>query len=1008
MKHGRGRASIRIAISLASVSFFSCAGFAQSGLDPSTRDALIEKFSRVQLGLAPADPSKNAVTLRLADLYAERARVSALDELNKGCVSNCTAGQNDREKALAYYQEVLPKLAEAQQPKVLTQIGHLYELIGDEAKAMVTYRRILANVRAPEAIAEAHLSLGQIYFKRRSYAEARGHFEHVIAIPRAASRGLASYRLAWCEFNEERLDLAIASMVKILRAPELLSRAATGDVVQVDKQFQEEVSRDLATFIARRSIELKDAELVYELSPEHARLANVTYLATEAERLGKIAPAVAIWRFVIEREAKPEQRLEGHVRLAHLEMGQKLQADAIRDFETALALWSNLKACPEVASAEKAADQCKELKSRLRNFVTDWNRVEKKDPSLELLQGYRSYLKVFPADSEMSIWAAKVAADRKLYPESLDLYLSGAKLAQAESAQGADRLEAGVLGAIEAAELSKDSAMMIRAYDAYLEMSRARKKALEVRYQRAHLIYEKGEAANAAEALKAIALDKEPGQVALKKQAADLSLDALVLLKDDARVEAWAREYAQAFPAEAGEFQAIARKSVLTQAAGLGASGAANATGLLASWQMLERFDVAGANDEEKAGYYKNKLILAEKLEKFAEARLAADGLLSVASVATADREYALSRKAWLAELVLDFESALVATEKIKSGANEQRWLKLAMYAELASKDAKPFYSEYLKGSKDEEKSAVIAAQLVRESKEPLKEIERQKTTLSRRPAIWGEAYLEIFARDQNAEVAKRALVIPAVAASAAGKVIARSVFLTELAKFRPKLEAHKVDATTQKKLAQTLRARVAMIEEGEKLAARAVKSGDWTSQLVALDLLAKESERFYQEVLSLPVPQGLSGEDEQQYLSLLSQQAAPHQTRARDVSQKLKEFWASESAITQLDSALKAETGPRRKLIEQELRAIASAASEDKRAAIASSLKTSESARELPNFKEIESARQAVRENPLSRERLEALLALERKLGRPTMVTYLETRLESARAEGAAKGVTQ
>lgn len=961
------------------------------GADAKTREILIQKLTQVYLNLAPSDASRNAITMRLADLHAEKARVESMNELQSGCTV-CNAGKEDRLKALAYYREGMAKVSESALPKVMTQVGHLYELVGKESEAVATYEKILKEQKNPVALAEANLSLAEVYFKRRNYSKARDYFKAVLENPQSGSKGLAAYRIAWCDFNEGRNDAAIEGIKTVLNSPALLSRSASADVVQIDPQFHEEVSRDLATFLAKRPLSVKDGELVYSLSPESARISNATYLAAEAERVGQIPAAIALWRFVGERQAKPQSRLEGHIHLASLEMNQKLLTDAIRDFESALGLWSQIGKSCETA-------ECKELHARLRKFVLDWNRVGKKAPSPELLAAYKSYLKVFPAEGDMTIWAAKVASDNKDYAGALALYNEGAEQAQradSRDKENADRLEAALLGGIESAELSKEPALLHRAYDAYIGLSRAKTKTLEVRYQKAHLLYDKGENEAAATALREIALAKDSGQLDIKKQAADLSLDALVLLKDDARLEAWSADYARAFPKEAKEFAGISSKSVLTQATQQATSGDMKA--LSASWETLTRFDLASASPEEKATFYKNKLILAEKLGKLREAREAVDQLLRLPNLAAADQQYALTRKAWLAELVLDFDTALAASEKITSAEfkGDKKWLKLAMFAELASKDAKPFYSQFLKESKDDEKNAAIAAQLVRDAKDPLKEIDRNRVALSKRPELLGALYLEIYGKTGSSDVVKRAMAAPGVAQTSAGKVFARSSLLEDVSKLRAKIEAHQIDGNNQRKMAAGLKARVAMLDESEKLAGRAVESGDWTSQLVALDLLAKQNDRFYQEILSLPVPQGLSSEEEQQYLTLLSQQAAPHQLRAQDVAKKTAEFWQNEKAMDQLAASYVEESGGRRSLIAKELKALADVAPAEKKTELLAVLEKPEPAKSAPKLVQIEGARQAVRENPMSRSSLESLLALEKQMGHSSMVAYLEGRLST------------
>lgn len=964
------------------------------GVDAQTRDMLIEKLSRVYLNIAPKEPSKVAITLRLADLHAERARVNSMAELASGCTI-CNAGQEDRALALKYYTEVIDRVPEASVGKVLTQVGHLYELTGRRAESIATYEKILREQKAPQVVAEAHLSLAEVHFKSRNYAKAKIHFAQVLSIPEAGSKGLAAYRLAWSEFNEGNLEPAINGLVKVLKSKELLSRSALAGVIQVDKQFQEEVSRDLSTFLARKNVDLKDAELVYELSPEQAKLANVIYLASETERLGQVGPSIALWRFVLARQNKPEQRLESHVRLAQLQMEQRLLSEAIADFESALSIWPMIGLCQK--------GDCKELKARIRKFVLDWNHVEKKNPSEQLFMAYQSYLKVFPEEAEMNLWAGKVASDLKKYDQAIRLYQAGARLTKLQISKEPgnkalpEQLEGVLLSAIETAELSKEPAILNIAYESYLESSLERKKLVEVQYQKAHLIYDRGDYANAAAALRSVALLKEGGNLEVKKKAADLSLDALVLLKDDKRLESWALDYAKAFPADSKDFFKIATKSVLTQSATF-AANAKGPEGLLDAWNSLARFDLSNAATEDKTAYYKNRLILAEKLGKFSEAREASDQLLRIPGLSPEDTRFALSRKAWLAELALDFDTALSATEKISGGELQgtQKLLKMAMLAELASKDPRPFYNQFLKDSKDDDKNAAIAVQLVRESKEPLKEITKNRTLLLKRPELLAELYLEIYGADFSAAVSKEALSTASVASTASGKVIARSLLITEISKLRVKIAEHTLDGNNQRKMAQTLKARVGMLEEIEKLAAKAIDSGDWTSQLLSLDLMAKQNDRFYQELLSLPMPSGLNSEEEQQYLMLLSQQAAPHQTKAADAAKKVEEFWQNAQAISQLDEAMNREAGPRRALLVQEIKALAEVAPESKKVSLLALAGRQELKKEVPTLSVLENARQQVRSNPMSRESIEKLLEIEKRIGRAPMIAYLEGRLAS------------
>ncbi len=261
-------------------------------LDESVQEKLIEKLTKVSLNIAPGDSARSSITLRLADLHAERGRRLSMKEINAGCTV-CVAGNKDREKAIRLYTEVLPALENEQKARVNTQIGHLYEMSGNEAKAIAMYQSLL-NEKNQKISSEAELSLAEIYFKRRNYVQALPFYKKVMAT-HPSQKGLASYRAGWCYFNLGQIEQGVGELKKVLQAPELLSRSQSG-MVSIDKQFHEEVSRDLATFLARRPFNASELDELYKLSPDNAKLAHLSYLAAEYERLGQVAHSISAWR----------------------------------------------------------------------------------------------------------------------------------------------------------------------------------------------------------------------------------------------------------------------------------------------------------------------------------------------------------------------------------------------------------------------------------------------------------------------------------------------------------------------------------------------------------------------------------------------------------------------------------------------------------------------------------------------------------------------------------------
>jgi hypothetical protein len=979
-----------------------------AGAQSSADNALIEKFTMVYLRLAPTDTAKVGVTLRLADLHAERARKLSMEDLS--------AGEKDRNLALKYYREAVKGTPEEGQARIWIQMGHLHEMSSDSAGALKAYEQVLALPATPEQKADAHLSMAEVYFKQRQFEKARANYAEVMKNDKATSRGFAAYRSAWVDFNQGQTDAGIAGLVKILRTPELSRRSATA-AAGADTQFQEEVSRDLATFMAKRRVQADDLNTIYEVSPESTKVANLMYLAGEAERLGQATEALQLWQFVHSKQAVPRERLESLIHIAGLQVaggGRTTGAadggndDALASYENALQLWTTLGGCTDEA--------CQELRTRVKNTLVDWNRVEKKNPSEQLVKAYQAFTQTFPEDTAMRMYLAQVARDRKDFALALNTYLAVGRAGVTES-------EPALVAAIETAELAVTaeapkspvaataktglpaeasakvgptaaSMRLKEAYDTYVKHSVKKERLAEVRYQQAKWSYDNGDLEVGAVQLREFALDASVKDLKLRDQAANLALDALAIAKDDARIRIWAEDFAKALPANASEKRQVARKAMLNQSAKL-----SEQKDLAAAWAILEKENFANAPADDRVLLLKNKLVLAEKLGLYPQARLIADELLAQPSLNAEDSQYALARKAWLSELVLDFDGALIATQKMKATdlPADQRLLKLAMYADLASQDARGFYTQYLKISKDAPSRVAIASQLVKSAPAPLKEIEAQRAVLAENPEVLGQLYLELYGQTRDAGILKKALSQPAVVKSKSGPLLQRQEFLKTYQTLKAKLAAQTVDSSNMKKMATGLKARVAALNEGEKFANQVIAAGDWTAQVAVFTMLATENERFYQEIMGLPLPAGLSPEEENEYMQALSQQSAPHQTKANDLKAKVGEFWAQSEAIGQLEKSLDVASAEVRPLMKAEIELLVSIAPEAKKTALATvANKPTAIVADKPSLQVIEGAKAAVRQDPMNRQSLNNLLELEQKWGRPAMVSYLKGRLET------------
>ncbi|OYZ17928.1 MAG: hypothetical protein B7Y39_14365 [Bdellovibrio sp. 28-41-41] len=954
------------------------ATFSFAAADDATRDLLIDKLKGVHLNLSPEDPSKVSVGLRLADLYSERARVSAMKELESGCTV-CTAGEDDRKKALTLYKESVAKAPETSRSKIMIQMGHLQEILGYSDEAKKSYETISQTARDPQAQSEANLSLAEMLFKKNMFKEALPYYTKVIATPVASSRGLAAYRKSWSHFNLGQIADSLAQIKQILTDKSLQTKSGISDGT-ADLQFLEEVAKDYATFLSKQPYGENEVKELYELVPEKAKLPTVTTLALETERVGRRKEAIMTWNFVLNKQSQPESRLEIMAHLSPLQWAEGQTEIAQQNFKSSLDIWNELKGCGK--------KDCEDIRKLFRQFVVTWNQAEKTKPSANLLMTYKVYSTQFPEDLEVAVWGAQAARQVKDYSTSLFLYETAAKTLN-QAGQDSAKLESALLSQIEVAEESGDAAALEKAQAAYLVNTKLKTKVYEVSYQKAHKLYESGQTQAGADQLKALALNKA-APATVRKQSADLALDALVILKDEKNIEAWAAEFADLFKGTDGmEFAEIQQKSILTQAAGLAA------TNPKAALDLLNRFQVSKAAEKDRVIYLKNKVVLNEKIGDIQKANMAAEEMLNLKTVAGDDREFALSRKAYYSELLLDFSVALKTVEKVQKGMEpEQKALKMALFAELSGDSSPNYYNQFLALTKNAEMKELIALEMIRKSKQPLKDIAFYRKNFEKNPGLLGQAYMESFGKTKDVKILQAALKDEWIQKTPQGAILFRYDFLAGVDVERKVLSTHKIDTKNQKMLVASIKARNKELEKSEALAQKAIQKGDWTSQLVALQLYASETSRFYQELLSLPMPDGLSDEEQGQYMNLLSQQAAPFKTKSEQAMIKVDEFWATPNWKENLKNSLKSNKDLF-VYLDREIQSLSSIAKDADKADLQAIL-TQQTAGVAPNFKDVEEARNELRRSPMAKASVEKLLMLERSTGNFAMVQYLEGRLEN------------
>lgn len=962
-------------------------------MDETTHDQVIQRLEMGLDGMDKNEPERKGIALRLADLYADRGRIKAMNEVEKNC-QECKGALADRKKAISLYQEALSKSEKAEQGKIVLQIAHLYALNDDTRKSTQLYNSLLqgkGQSYSSEVKALAFANIAEAKFRKGDFKGALKAFESA-RHEKLNTRALVTYRIAWCHLNLGHTDQAINTLVGLLQDPKLLATQTT-DGKNVDPSFVADVSHDLAIFLAHGSnIGPRQIGLLKELSPESTRKTNLHTLATETNRLGKKSASLTVWAaYVDENEVKSSEKLEVQTRVAQIYYDMNQQDMAANAYEKALTMWSKL-GCQEAV--------CADMKARMKKFVTAWNKGQKKKPTENLFRVYAAYNRAFPHEADMLHWEAIVARDLNKHKESAALFHEACLQAKVELEKDPKNkemktiFESSILTEIEMAEKSKDPKAREQAYNYYLQVAPNGERAFEVRYQRAQVFYSANRHQEAFSEFHYLASQPINDHHDLRMKSADLALDCLVAMKDDKSLQVRSVEYARFFPERKTEYLKISRKATMNIVAlNLKNEKDNDRTDYKANLTALNQVNMDGADDSEKIKFYKNKTTVAQKALDLGAVKDSSEKLLAVKSLAKEDREWALAQQVWVAELQLSFTTAYEITRQmtLKDLSKPDRELRLALLAELAGMDSRKHNENYLRLAGNSRAANLVRVTLIKTSRHPWQDLEKQQKYFKGTPDLLAALTLEVYAGHPDNARAERMLKSTNIGRYAQGQALQRHLELKDFYAFDSKLRSHRIYAYNDSVMKKSLQERLKLLSETEKRVQMAIRKHDWTMQVLSLSELARENKRLYKDIISLPIPGKLKGEDRARYQQLLKNQSQPYLARAEKIETQLEEMWSNSNSVQNLQAAYMTATPEMQRFYRNEINPLAQIAPSGAKNRLQNLLNTPF---RRPSQKDVLLARRELQQNPFDLSKAEHLRELEIQNGRPAMVAYLDERI--------------
>ena len=669
-------------------------------------DQLITHFDKTLNGLSANDPMISSLILRLADALTKRGQFKQSEEMAQGC-QKCKAGQADMKRALSLYKSIQNKITPQMRGHVFFQIGYINVLFENQKAAINAYSKIIRSDKWKELKSKSYVALGELFYKINKFRRAKSYFSKSLEFD-FPDKGFVIYRIAWCNYHLNQLELAVKDIFKLLQSPkQFLLKNEASEIKEIDGVFHKEVARDLVTFLSKKDPQNKEIEMLYRLSPKDQRINNIVYLAKEFVRIGNRKKAIFLWKKILPKQVQIIDKLESHVWLFQLFVETNQSQNVLEAMRAISQLW-NESACSDL----KIKERCEGFKKQISQKMTLWRNENKLDIS-NVLKPYLFYLLIFKDDIEATYRVADIAQKLQLWQLAKEKYSSAIKMQkeivtkinEEQKQKAFEFLEVILLGYIKAMELSKNKKWLLESYEVYLKLTQNRSKWLEVSFLKAKLLYDQEDYKKAAKDFMFIALtrveEKNTSSQKMKHQSAHLAINALVSIKDDVQLEKISSKFAEEFPDQASHFMKVNRTSIMNQALALSKNPQR-------AFQVLERINFSEITaDEEVIKYYKNKIILLGQLRRVSDEVQLVNQLLEVESLSKEDKKFALLRKFYLAELMLDFPTMYEINKEFNlENLSADQWiLRKAFFAELAEQDYIQYYYDFLKLSKDSQKS---------------------------------------------------------------------------------------------------------------------------------------------------------------------------------------------------------------------------------------------------------------------------------------------------------------
>ena len=329
------------------------------------------------------------ILFRLAQLEEQQSEIVSRRGDLKDKKELYEAALRKSNKALEALRREFPKFSP---DATVFSLAENYSKLKEDKKAEQYYREVIQNYPHSKVVADALLSMGNLYFERHAFFAARNFYGKILSTEEVKLHPYAHYKIAWCYFNESDFPSALAGLEKAIGESRKLQQNG-------DKKLgvEEEALSDLVLFFAEYG-NPSEAKDYFEKLVTKEKANELRYnLSKRLFEYGKHLAARDVAKQLLDE--KPQKEFVNKLYLILISSAEKTKD---RDFglKTAQKLSSWIKDENLKSDDTNRIETEEYMRQYSQKLHYEAETLKQKEVWEQAKNSYEIYLKTFPNEAE--------------------------------------------------------------------------------------------------------------------------------------------------------------------------------------------------------------------------------------------------------------------------------------------------------------------------------------------------------------------------------------------------------------------------------------------------------------------------------------------------------------------------------------------------------------------------------------------------------------------------------